>query len=150
MDTEESQKKFEQGKEVWNAWAADFLNQSEKNEEWYQEARVTFVNHKFENSADFRDFIFPDAALFYGATFKQEAEISGAKFYGVASFDKVNFKFSAGFSEVVFKDAARFTYAFAACRPCATWSICVPSASISDAARQSHHKKRSQGEAKDR
>ena len=28
--------------------------------------------------------------------------------------------------------------------------ICVPSASISDAARQSHHKKRSQGEAKDR
>ena len=108
MDTEESQKKFEQGKEVWNAWAADLLNQSEKNEEWYQEARVTFVNHKFENSADFRDFIFPDAALFYGATFKQEAEFSGAKFYGVASFDKVNFKFSAGFSEVVFKDAARF------------------------------------------
>ena len=108
MNTEESQKKFEQGKEAWNAWATDLLNQSEKSEEWRENAIVTFVDHIFEYSADFRDFIFPDVALFNGSTFKQDADFSGAIFYGPALFDKVKFQFSAGFSKVVFKDEARF------------------------------------------
>ena len=109
MDTEESLKKFEQGKDAWNTWAKGLLGQSERDEKWDEQARVNFIGHSFENDADFRDFVFPDIALFDGATFKHEADFSGTTFHGLASFGKANFRFSAGFSKSNFKDKAWFS-----------------------------------------
>ena len=69
MDSEESVKKFELGKDAWNAWAKDLLDRSERDEKWCKEARVNFVVYSFDTDANFREFVFPHIALFDGATF---------------------------------------------------------------------------------
>jgi len=129
-------------KAVWDGWAASLLarrlvlettgawkikHDALSGEEpdgpetslWFGEAAVDFINHTFEDDADFRAFVFPGEAFFglmplpagnwqRGAEFGKNARFNGAQFGRAAHFGGVKFSGYAGFRKAQFLRDAKF------------------------------------------
>ncbi len=127
MNTKESVALFAQGKDAWNAWAAERQAEREAlkaagtwvesprehdwNDEtraWHDTAKADFSNHNFEEAADFSDFLFPGDARFERASFASGAGFGGASFAGIAGFDQTLFKGYTTFQDAVFQQSPNF------------------------------------------
>lgn len=124
MNQEETLKLWKQGKEAWNAWAEDMLEErkaledrgewdvtvfpfgveipaNEITEQWFTDARAVFSSKETPHT-------FPEATSFEGWLFPSVSEWSAATFEGLARFDNTTFKGSAQFSNVTFESNAQF------------------------------------------
>jgi len=108
MNREDTLALFEQGKEAWNKWAAELEARRNDSDAWADEAKVDFVDHVFEDDADFSGFDFPGTAVFENPSFKSDAWFTGANFKGIAGFTGANFKGDAWFDNANFKGFAWF------------------------------------------
>jgi uncharacterized protein YjbI with pentapeptide repeats len=126
----ESLRRYESGKEEWNAWAEGMLALQREAEEtgfWNASvfahhaltrdhlalAEADFKGHPFTDDVDFRAFQFPGRARFIYAEFGNEdapveARFSGATFKGWAWFDHATFSNEASFGDATFNDEVSF------------------------------------------
>ena len=102
MNKEETLALYAQGKEAWNAWAADLLACREDSQAWKDAAKADFSRHCFESDADFLWFIFPGEALFTGVRFSGE----------VTNFGAADFRGRTAFTGAVFNGHAVITGTF--------------------------------------
>lgn len=131
MNREETLALYEQGKDAWNKWANEMLEERKRLEEagewevdymnrpknevtkiWLEKAKANFSNeetpHTFEKEVNFGYFIFPEKASFDTATFKKSAWFYETFFKEEAYFNNAFFKEEAVFSKATYKKAAVF------------------------------------------
>ena len=114
MDKAATLQLYHRGREAWNAWARDLLQQRPGDDlvleqEWESKADVDLSHENFGEDADFRAFEFPGHVDFRGATFQAAADFSDATFHGVSYFDRSVFVGNATFDGAVFHSAGLFT-----------------------------------------
>jgi Pentapeptide repeats (9 copies) len=121
MNQEETWALYAQGKDAWNAWAAERLKVRDlmkadgtwgyfdeqqyrpnaATEKWLESSFATFSSsddlRAFKNIAFFEGFIFPGNVSFEGANFHGEAYFTTAKFEGAVSFQRAVFEMWAVF-----------------------------------------------------
>jgi uncharacterized protein YjbI with pentapeptide repeats len=128
----ETLKRYSQGRESWNAWAAAMLSlqaalkdagewaigQTGEGENyttrlWLTLATAVFSTadrpHEFPGGTDFRDLVFPANVVFLRATFRGIAQFQGVTFPGFARFDGTKFLDDVFFIDTLFGTTARFT-----------------------------------------
>lgn len=108
MNRDDTLALFKQAKEAWNKWAAEVDARRNDNDAWADEAKVDFVDHVFEDDADFSGFDFPGTAVFENASFKYDAWFSCANFKGGAWFSITDFKGDAWFENTDFNGGTNF------------------------------------------
>ncbi len=132
MDKNESLVLYNKGREAWNAWAKEMLDQQTKlqktgewmteydyathrqsgenstTQNWLTAAKSDFAKQIFENVMNFTDFIFPGDAEFTGATFGGKADFIRATFNGEADFEEATFRGFAYFSRAKFDGVGGF------------------------------------------
>ncbi|WP_299617078.1 pentapeptide repeat-containing protein [Pelagibius sp.] len=126
MNREESIALFNQGREVWNAWAHrkfaqrkalmdrgqwfadDAGGSTVASQTWWDESTADFSDQVFEEDADFASFVFPGSTSFHGATFGGTAEFGQVRFEDEVDFQGVTFEDQARFGLAVFKGYAGF------------------------------------------
>ena len=114
MNKEEALALWRQGKDAWNAWAKDMLDQRAAMEQagpwaasrdllggdepgneatgaWIATAAADFTEHQFDATAEFTTFLFPGKADFGKATFQKDAGFYSATFSGYAGFASATF-----------------------------------------------------------
>ena len=109
MNKDESLALYAQGREAWNAWAAERRaerealkaagnwvepdsgrNLNDATRDWHA-AAADFSEHTFEAPVDFASFDFPGEARFVGATFRGYTTFDWATFSSSAWFDGATF-----------------------------------------------------------
>lgn len=127
MNKEESLALFAQGKDAWNAWAAEMLEKrkaleasgewtpggtefdwNDATRTWHAAAKTEFSEHQFKEMVDFSGFVFPGVAWFDGATFSDRARFYGTTFLGHARFQEATFSSYSEFTKVKFRSHASF------------------------------------------
>ena len=128
MDKADTLELLRRGRECWNAWATELLQQREilkkahvwngdKNEavwtddtrSWMDEAAACFSYEILNlNYSDFGGWVFPGNVDFSSAEFRGEPSFHRATFYGDADFNNAVFKRSANLDEAIFNGIASF------------------------------------------
>jgi hypothetical protein len=124
MNKKETRDLFAQGRDAWNAWAAEMVAERERLEAagenfsefppsdaviaWRSEAAADFSEEKFADADSFAAFKFPGAAIFRKAVFSGYADFEKAVFSGTAVFPEAVFSDYAFFSEALFETEAYF------------------------------------------
>ena len=127
MNREESIALFKQGREAWNAWAAEKFAErqaledgrrwrheefddepTEEAKRWQAEVTSDFGDRTFVGEVDFSGFMFPGPVNFNRVTFRGNAGFDGAVFEGDAKFGGTTFEGTAQFRHIFFKNVAWF------------------------------------------
>ncbi len=127
MNREETWALYQQGKDAWNAWAAEMLAkrkamedagewavdesqlaQNEATKEWFEAAEAVFRARDFENIIEFDGIVFPGLADFRFAKFLEEARFIGVHFLAGAHFRDAVFNNNVVFLFVDFYGEADF------------------------------------------
>jgi len=119
MDKEQSLALYKQGREKWNEWANGLLAEKKRQEEageweaekekWEDEATADFQDHTFDESADFKEFIFPGLTQFSHTEFLGGAVFLDAIFFGEVYFHRVTFLKTTVFAKAIFFRDALFS-----------------------------------------
>jgi hypothetical protein len=84
MNPQQTHDLFRLGREAWNTWAQQLLNERDgirkvggQLDTWQKSAHVAFKGRSFDNVADFYELIFPGNVDFRHATFLKTLGSSG-------------------------------------------------------------------------
>lgn len=127
MNVEETLARWGEGREAWNAWAADMLEKKVHLEEgglwsadwfgegenpetraWLDAARADFSAQEFPEDVYFGEYVFPGPVIFDDAVFSGAAAFRSARFAALARFSGTRFLGAADFSHAVFEGQAIF------------------------------------------
>ncbi len=116
-----------QGKDAWNAWAAEELKKPRDQRTGVDfsgeplpviyfsgfvfPGRANFAGATFNDEANFKGATFNGQVHFEGAAFNREAHFEGATFRRYTHFKDATFESSANFNNATFEDTAIFTHA---------------------------------------
>lgn len=127
MNKEEALALYAQGREAWNAWAEEKLDERRKLEEaggwqvnaagegqndattsWLSAAMADFADCEFKGELDLSHFIFPGRAKYNGAVFSDKVVFSDSIFSHDAVFNHATFKSSVLFDRASFLCTGQF------------------------------------------
>ena len=127
MNKEDALKLLKQGRDSWNEWARELLEEQKKlrdsgewveslnsddwneaTKTWQDKALVDFREEQLVGIQSISEFVFPGRALFDSAVFVNGAVFIKSKFLGEASFKEAEFEDTAIFDEAEFSEGVSF------------------------------------------